>query len=280
MDAAGVSPDSPTGLPSAGVLLDRIAAADYRQVPVVNSVVEPPPLIAPHPNGRARRKALRRAARAERLRRKHPEKFRVEFAEWAAIPWRDRPIEARLADYANATAEAIERCAAWRHPMLEGHRLLLDPEREAAEIALGAYRVHLARRDLAEPLRPGPDAPAVAVDALDPGVQAGYGANQAALEEAWRSLLRRLAALDDYRQRLESIGPELAAADAAEGLTGTRVSDMVGRAVTAGVGDELAAGDTDRLAREAEALGQVLARARRRQDAAGSSDAPQAPSAE
>lgn len=276
MDAAAVPPDAPTGLPSVGVLLDRIAAADYQQVPVVNSVVEPPPLIGPHPEGWGRRTARRRAAWAERRRRKHPEKYRVEFAAWAPIPWRDRPIEARLADYAQATAGAVTRCAAWRHPMLEGHRLLLDPAREGAEIALGAYRVYLARRELAEPLRPGPDAPAVAVDALDAAARAGYGASRAALEEAWRALLRRLAALDDYRRRLEAIGPELAAADAAESLTGTRLSDMVGRAVTAGVGDDLAAADTDRLAREAEALGEMLAQARRRQDAAGSGGAPSA----
>lgn len=249
MDGAAEPPDPPSAVSRAESLLERIMAAGYAQVPVVNAVPAPPDVA-----DRAGRWSLRRAARAEKRRRRHPEKFRVEFTAWASLPWRDRPIEARLADFADATADAIARSAAWRHPLLESHRLRLDPAREAAEIAIGAYRIDRARHELAGPLhgRPG---------ALGADAPAGCREKQAALDDAWHALIRRLAALDAYRQHLAEIGPALAAADAAEFLDGAHVSELMGRVTAGGAADEFVASDTERLAAEAAALGQILGRA-------------------
>jgi hypothetical protein len=258
VDGPAVTPGPPDGGAAASSLLDRIANAVHAQVPVVNSVTAP---MAVQPldsgEGRRRRKARRAAARERRRRGLHPEKYRVEFAAWVGIPWRDRPIEARLADFAGATANAITRSAAWRHPLWENHRLLLDPAREAAEIAIGAYRVYCARRDLAAhaPPRSGEQS---ANDVALGAVRTGYQEKQAALDTAWQALVRRLAALDSYRQHLAEIGPVLAAADAATYLDGAHLGELIARVVTGGAGDDLVAADTERLAYEAEALARVL----------------------
>lgn len=272
MDGPPVTPDPPAGATAVAELLGRIAAADYRQVPVVNAVAAPPAA----PDHRSGSRARRRAARAARRRRRHPEKYRVEFTDWVAIPWRDRPIEARLADFARATGQAVQRSAAWRHPLLESHRLWLDPEREAAEIAIGAYRIYGVRCDLDAPLR-RPGQPAGAAAGPDGAAPAGYREKRAALDDAWLALVRRLAALDAYRQHLAEIAPELAAVDAAAYLDGAPIGELMAQVTTAGAGDELATSDTERLAAEAGALAQVLIRARQRQDPAGARLVPVAP---
>lgn len=268
MDAVPVMPDPPPGESPAALLLDRIAAAGYQQVPVVNSVAEPLPLPPPYSgDDRARRKALRRAARAERRRRRHPEKFRVEFSAWVAVPWRDRPVEARLADFAVATAEAVVRSAAWRHPLLEEHRVRLDPSREAADIAIGAYRIYCARRDLGAPPRQRFGDLPESDGALGDAVRASYQEKKAALDAAWQALVRRLAAFDAYRQHLAEIGPVLVAADTAAYLDGVPFGERVAQIVTAGASDDFAASDTGRLAHEAEALAQILTQAQQQGEA-------------
>lgn len=253
-------------VPAVAPLLDRIAAAGYDEVPVVNAVADPAPVPLPPLSGggdRALRKALRQAARVERRRRRHPEKYRVDFTAWVGIPWRDRPIEARLADFAEATAGAVLRSAAWRHPLLEGHRLRLDPAREAADIAVNAYRIYCARRDLgAPPSRRFGQLPA-SEGALGDAVHASYQEKSSALDAAWQALVQRLAAFDGYRRHLDEMAPVLAAADTVQHLDGAHFGQQVAQIVSGGAQDEFAASDTSALAYEAEALTQVLNQAQR-----------------
>lgn len=264
MDGVPLTPSPEPAAPPS--LLDRIVAAGYAEVPVINSV---PGTSAPLPvpwvagDGWAARRARRRATRAERRRQRHPEKYRVEFTAWVRIPWRDRPIEARLADFADATAEAILRSAAWRHPLLENHRLQLDPAREAGDIAIGAYRIYEARRDLGT--SPGqrigqlPEGEGGLADA----VLAGYQEKVAALDAAWQALVLRLAAFDTYRHHLDDLAPVLAAADTVQHLDGADFGERVSQIVSGGASDEFAAADTGLLAHEVEALTQVLGQAGR-----------------
>lgn len=259
MDGAPVTASPGPAGPAS--LLDRIASASYAAVPVVNSV--PEYTAPPAGDGWSARRARRQAARAERRRRRHPEKYRVDFSAWVAIPWRDRPIEARFADFADATGNAVLRSAAWRHPLLENHRLRLDPAREAADIAVGAYRIYCARRDLGAPPQQRFGQLPESEGALDDAVRASYQEKTVALDAAWQALVQRLDAFDAYRRHLDEIVPVLAAADIVQYLDGAHFGERVAQIVSGGASDEFAASDTQQLAHEAEALAQVLSQARR-----------------
>lgn len=244
-------------------LLAQIAAAGYDEIPVVNSVPEPwapepIPMVATSADrrtrravARARRKALRVARRSARKRARHPEKFRVTFAHWVAIPWRDRPIEARLSDYAQHLADAIERSIAWRDPLLEDHRIRLDPSRAAAEIGVSAYRLFEIGLQLGE--RPEGDASSVLEDA-----RATYDAHRASTRSAWNALVDRVLALDAYRDRLIALEPIVRAAETARRLDGARLDRAVAALFSDAARSELASSDTVDLGENVEALAWTL----------------------
>lgn len=184
-------------------LLARVNAVTFAEAPVVNSVPDPNPaeFLVPAPAGagwaarRAAARLRRAAARLARRRKRYPEKFRVDFTEWVAVPWRDRPVEARLADYAHAIASSIERSPAWRGPDLDDLRVRLDPRLEAAEVAVAAYRLFEVRTQLGDRPTGTPN------DALA-HAQSLYDEHADGVRTAWSSLLDRVAAFAHYRDQL------------------------------------------------------------------------------
>lgn len=237
---------------SQDVFLRRIVTSGYDVVPVVNSVLQfdaPAPFPDPSVTGRAavkaRRKAARRAAKEAERRRRHPERYQVNFSDWVAIPWRDRPVEARLGDYAMATAKAIIASPAWRDPVLDEHRLRLDPVQEASRIAVAAYQVYQVRAELGAP----PTA-----DGLGETLADVYAEKKTAVDGAFAAVVTRAAVLDSYRQRLAELDGVVRALARLRQLDSERFGQQLGDLLTTAAGSELAADATELLDAEASAV--------------------------
>lgn len=176
---------------------------------------------------------------------------RIEFTGWVAIPWRDRPMEARLADVAHAIGAQIGRSPAWRHTLLDTQRVRLDPTREAADIAYAAYRLYRLRLELG-PRPAGPANPVLAQ------AQQLFDQHFAALEMGWLSLVDRVATLASYRAHLAELAPILAAQATVHRLTDVRLDSDMTSVFADTARNELASADTRDLQDGVDGLGGAL----------------------
>ncbi len=231
-------------------ILRRLDTTVRDRVPVINFVTAPVAVPSTPPTGGwwARWRWRRARRRAERRASHHPEKRRVEFAGWAAIPWRDRPREARLVDVAHDIVTQILACPAWRHPMLDTQRLRLDPQRELADIALSAYELYRIRRQL------GPRPGGAAGSEIAARAQAAVDTAGTAPEAVWESLLDRVAALDSYRAHLEGLTPLVAAWRALGDAERLELGGDMAALYTASARHELAGAQTRELTDEVEGI--------------------------
>ncbi len=223
-------------------ILDRIRHTVADGVTVVNHVTGPASIPSPEPpSGWRARRRWRAARRTARRRARSPERSRIEFTEWATLPWRDRPDEARLADVARDIADTIQTSPAWRHRLLDEHGVRLDAGREAADIACSAYRLYGLRRQLSARPSSSDGNPVIA------GARLRYDQDMAPIQQTWWSLVDRVATLDSYRRHLDELVPVLAALDTLDRLDDIDTSGDLAGLFTATARNELAADDVRRL---------------------------------
>lgn len=221
------------------LVLRRIGTALADGIPVINYVsvahLSAPPDPRDLPAGRRRPRAG----------------DRVEFPAWVAIPWRDRPMEARLADVAHVIGAQIGRNPAWRHTLLDTQRVRLDPTREAADIGYAAYRLYRLRLELG-PRPAGPPNPVLAQ------AQALFDEHFSALEMAWLSLVDRVATLSSYSAHLAELAPILAAQATIHRLADVRLDSDLTTLYADTARNELASADTRDLRDDVDGIGGAL----------------------